>query len=525
MNTTSLRSRSRLLALTALATAAVVLAGCAPAGEDSSEGVAEAAEQVLRYGNSGEPQPIQAGLDQGNVGVTMDTLVHAGLVAWTQDEELVPYLAESYEQIDPTSYSFTLRDGLTFQNGDPLTSANVAASLLYLSDPANGAKSVTGLSDIASVDTPDDLTAVVTLSAPNSAFLEYLADPTSAIYPDEALEFGAEAEIGAGPFQIEEKTAGVGMTLARFDGFWDADNVALDTVDITYYPDATARVNALLAGEIDFMDFVPWADFERLDTTDGIVLDQQEAQFMYVYFNVAAGNPMSDPAVRRAVSTAIDRQSVIDSAFFGYGTASSSIPVADGSVADIPEAKDPFEYDPEAARQILADAGYADGQITLDFTTSSQYAFLLDSALSIQADLEAIGITVNIVDVDYATYQELGKNGEYDITTVGGAGAVLNPFWIKNYVTGPDSYVRSFGYNNDELNTALDQGLRGSTPEEQTEGFTEAFTIINEDVPFTMIGRRNQAYAFTDDVTGFAAYPGFLNLYSGLAIQNIVIAE
>lgn len=517
----------RIVAVAALATAVVVLSGCAAGdgGGSSTGDPVEAAEQTLRYGNSGEPQPIQAGLDQGNVGVTMDTLVHAGLVAWTQDEELVPYLAESYEQVDPTTYEFTLRDGLTFQNGDPLTSANVAASLLYLADPANGAKSVTGLSDIQAVDTPDDLTAVVTLSAPNSAFLEYLADPTSAIYPDEALEFGAEAEIGAGPFQIEEKTAGVGMTLTRFDGFWDAEDVALDTVEITYYPDATARVNALLAGEIDFMDFVPWADFERLDTTEGIVLDQQEAQFMYVYFNVLEGNPMSDPVVRRAVSTAIDRQSVIDSAFFGYGTASSSIPVAEGSVADIPVAKDPFEYDPDAARQMLADAGYADGDIVLDFTTSSQYAFLLDSALSIQADLEAIGITVNIVDVDYASYQELGLKGDYDITTVGGAGAVLNPFWIKNYVTGPDSYVRSFGYNNEDLNAALDTGLRGSTPEEQTAGFTEAFTILNEDVPFTMVGRRNQAYAFADTVTGFSAYPGFLNLYSGLAIKNIVIAE
>ena len=510
----------------ALTAAAVVLAGCAATGDsDDSGDAAPAAEQVLRYGNSGEPQPIQAGLDQGNVGVTMDTLVHAGLVTWNKDEELVPYLAESYEQLDTTTYSFTLREGLTFQDGEPLTSENVAASLMYLADPANGAKSVTGLSDIESVDTPDELTAIVTLSAPNSAFLEYLADPTSAIYPDDALEFGATAEIGAGPFQIEEKTDGVGMTLTRFDGFWDAENVTLETIEITYYADATARVNALLAGEIDFMDFVPWADFERLDTTEGIVLDQEEAQFMYVYFNVTEGSPMSDPVVRRAVATAIDRQSVIDSAFFGYGTASSSIPVAEGSVADVPEAEEPFEYDPDAAHQMLRDAGYEDGEITLDFTTSSQYAFLLDSALSIQADLEAVGITVNIVDVDYATYQELGTNGEYDITTVGGAGAVLNPFWIKNYVTGPDSYVRSFGYDNEELNAALDTGLRGATEEEQREGFVEAFTIINEDVPFTMVGRRNQAYAYTDNVTGFDAFPGFLNLYSGIAVQDIVITE
>ncbi|GAB3596880.1 ABC transporter substrate-binding protein [Microbacterium tumbae] len=523
MNTTFMR-RARMAGLAGLAAAAVVLAGCAGPSDDA-EDAAPAAEQVLRYGNSGEPQPIQAGLDQGNVGVTMDTLVHAGLVTWNKDEELVPYLAESYEQDDATTYTFTLREGLTFQDGEPLTSEDVAASLLYLAEPENGAKSVTGLSDIESVDTPDELTAVISLSAPNSAFLEYLADPTSAIYPAEALEFGAVAEIGAGPFQIEEKTAGVGMTLSRFDGFWNAEDVTLDTIEITYYPDATARVNALLAGEIDFMDFVPWADFERLDTTEGIVLDQQEAQFMYVYFNVVEGSPLSDPVVRRAVSTAIDRQSVIDSAFFGYGTASSSIPVAAGSVADVPEAKDPFEYDPDAAHQMLLDAGYADGDLTLDFTTSSQYAFLLDSALSIQADLEAIGITVNIVDVDYAAYQELGVNGEYDITTVGGAGAVLNPFWIKNYVTGPDSYVRSFGYNNEALNAALDAGLRGATPEEQTEGFTEAFTIINEDVPFTMIGRRNQAYAYTDDVTGFAAFPGFLNLYSGIAIQDVVLTE
>ena len=520
------RKAGRGAALAAVTAVAVLLAGCGGTGEPEATDSGEpAALQVLRYGNSGEPQTIQAGLDQGNVGVTMHSLVHAGLVTWNADEEVIPYLAESFEQVDPTTYSFTLRDGLTFQDGSPLTSENVAESLLYLADPENGAKSVTGLADIESVDTPDEVTAVVTLSAANSAFLEYLADPTSAIYPSAALEFGADAEVGAGPFQIEEKTSGVGMTLTSFEDYWDAESVGLDEIDITYYPDATARVNALLSGEIDFMDFVPWADFERLDAEDGIVLDQQEAQFMYVYFNVEDGMPMSDPVVRQAVATAIDRQAVIDSAFFGYGTASSSIPVAEGSIADVPAAQEPFAYDPDAAHQMLLDAGYQDGDITLDFTTSSQYSFLLDSALSIQADLEAIGITVNIVDVDYAAYQELGAEGDYDITTVGGAGAVLNPFWIKNYVTGPNSYVRSFGYDNEELNAALDQGLRGETAQEQTAGFETAFTIINEDVPFTMVGRRNQAYAYTSNVTGFAALPGFLNLYSGLEIQNIVITE
>src|SRR5699024_5819413 len=137
----------------------------------------------LTFGLSTEPVNLFVGQDAGVVGYTMFTLLHRGLMAFNEEGEVVEALAESYEQPEATQSIFHLRDGLEFSDGTPLTSEVVQENLEYQMDPNNSAFVYPGLQYIESIETPDDQTVEITLNAPNSAFLQYLAVPTASIVP------------------------------------------------------------------------------------------------------------------------------------------------------------------------------------------------------------------------------------------------------------------------------------------------------------------------------------------------------
>lgn len=508
--TGSTRFPRRAVAALALATAATItLAGCA---STSGDGAATDVEQNLVFGLSGEPQDIRAGADQGGTGYIMDSLIHLGLLSYDADGQIVAALAETHEQIDNATYRFVLRDGLTFSDGTPLTSQNVSDTFMYYGDPANGARTVKGMSNIESIEIVDDAEFVVHLATNDPDFFEYAADPTAFIALPDALASDATTTIGAGPFVIEKESEGVSLSLAKNPEYFAADDVTLDGLELVYYADTNARTNALLSGDVDLIDYVAWEDFDRIEGTEGLVMDAQPGTLMNVEFNVTEG-PFADPKVRQAVAYAINRDSVATAAFSGHASTLYGVPLGEGSpfASDLSDAM--FEYDPEHAKELLAEAGYADG-FTASLLTSSQYAFYQDTALTVQADLDAIGIDVTLDSVDWATRTQKSTDGDYDIKIGGGGGVVTSPAYLEAWIGGP-AIARSFGYDNADLMAAFAAGRTGATEEERAAAYDEAFAIMKDDVPVVELVQREQGFAYKNTVTGFANLPGFLTFYSG----------
>lgn len=514
------RRLSKAASLTAALAAASMLAlsACAGGGGTESSGSGSGTE-AIRFGISNEPGNLITGVDQGAVGNTMMTFIHRGLTAYNNEGKVVEGLAESVEMTDPTTYTFKLRPGLTFHDGSPVTASNVKASLEYYANKANGSTLLVGLQDIKEVEVKDDHAGVIHLSGPNSAFLEYLAIPTAAIVPDKSLAKDVPNQIGAGPFVLKEHNRGVNLVLTKFDQFYNADEVKLPGIDVSFYSDGSARTNALLGGDVDIIDYVPWPDYDRVSGTDGMTLDAKTGPLQFIQFNVTKG-PFADAKVRQAVGYALNRENAVEAAFQGHGKPLTGITIPQDNPAYDPANTGLFSYDVAKAKSLLAEAGYPNG-FEAKMLTTSQYTFLQDTALSAQADLAAIGIKVTLDAPDWSTRVAKGNSGDYDLAVAGGAGVVADPTYIKGLVSGPNSFLRSFGYDNPALNAKLDEGLRATTDEAKKAAYNAALKIMQADVPYAPINTREQAFAYNSKVSGFKTLPGFLSFYSGYSFTDI----
>ncbi|WP_119698642.1 ABC transporter substrate-binding protein [Microbacterium halotolerans] len=507
------RGVRRAAAAASVVAAALVLSAC------GGEAATNDSEQTLRFGLSAEPAVPIAGMSQGGAVYQMQAMLSSGLMAYDAKGNLQPALAESLEQPDDTTYVFMLREGLVFSDGSPLTVGNVTKTLEYYRDPANGTKVGTGLAGIESISDDGDRTVTVELSEPDSAFLHYLAIPFAGILPDEALTPGAESWVGAGPFELTDFQSGVGATLKKNDDYYDAGAVDLETIEVTFYPDGEARTNALLSGDVDLIEYVPWENFERIEQADGFTLDAQQGPFQYVQFNVTEDRPFADPLVRQAVAFALDRDNAVKAAFQSNGEPLAGLAIAENDPAYDPNLSAMWEQDVEHAKDLLAEAGYPDG-FSATMLTTSQYAFLQDTALSVQQDLEAIGIDVTLDAPDWSTRVSKGNGGEYDLAVSGDTGVVADASYLLSWVTGEKTFNVSWGYENAELTDLIDEGLRATDDAAKHDIYQRLAEIWVEEVPIAAIDTRSQAYAYRDGVEGFATLPGMLVFYSGYSIAD-----
>lgn len=440
-------------------------------------------------------------------------------MAYDDEGNLIEGLAESLVSDDFQSWQVILRDGLTFDNGDDLTAESVKKSFEYMSDPESPGYVNDGLKNIETIDVASDTELTINLTAPDNAFLQYLAIPSAAIYPESSITDEADSWEGAGPFTVENYNAGRNMTLVKNEDYYDADNVALEEIELAFYPDGKARSNALQSGDVDLIDYVPWEDFSAIESNSNLVLDSQNGPFMYTLFNVEDG-PFSDPLLRQAVAHAVNRQNTVDAAFSGNGEPLSGIPVAEDNPAYDSAWDDLWPTDMDLAKSLVEESGFdTSEQITL--LTNSQYAFHQDVALSVQADLETLGLNVKMESPDWATRTEMATNGEYDVLINGNVGLVTDPAYMRTFLGGPDSPVRSHGYENQELIDLVDMGTAAQTDEDRKAAYDELRGGIAEDVPFFMLNSRGQAHAYSSDVEGFNTLPGFLSFYSGYSFAYV----
>lgn len=523
MNTpTALRGRSRIFGAVAVGLAfALALTSCAAPEDPAAEpgaGAEPRADQTLSIALSVEPPSISSIGDLGGPANVVFGLIHRGLTKYDNEGKVTNALAEKVDSKDGKVYTVTLRDDLTFSDGSPLTSANVKNSLLHWADPAAAAHSYTGMSTIASIETPDEKTAVITLKSVNTSFEEYLADTAAPILPDAALEPGADAWVGAGPFTLADWEQGMSMTLQKNENYFDSDKVVLEQIDLGFYSDATARLNALTSGGVDFVESVPWESFDSLEGTPGVKLDAKTSMFQYLMFNVTAEGPLQNPLVREAIAYAINRENTVDAAFYGRGAPLAGIQGAGD------EGENLWSHDPEKAKELLAEAGYPDG-FSVKFLAFSG-GFYQDLALSIQADLKEVGLDVELDLPDLATHQQRKFDGDYEMTLNGTYPTVSDPLeYLSTIVVGgPKSNSRSFGYDNEQLNQALAEGqplIDEAAREKALDGVLE---IIEKDVPVAMFNLREVGFAYTDKLVGFATLPRVAP-FSSVTLENAYLTD
>lgn len=337
-----------------------------------------------------------------------EQLVTEDLSSSDGSPELVPGLATGWEVSDDAkTFTFTLREGVTFHDGTPFDAEALHDNVRRYTDPAfefYDEQSAGNLSsvyaDLASSRVVDDHTYEYTFSRPFLDFPRRLAEGTqvSAVFSPAALrEYGndglAEHPVGTGPYVFVERVDGEHVTIERNEDYW-GDAPYLDTIIFRPITNDQSRIAALEAGEVDIAPRTPADDAQRLLDAGFQLPEGTGAAINYLQFNFE-NEFVRDVGVRRAFIQALDRDGLVEQVYGGYPTPAHSI-LNPGNEAYDPDAVD-YEYDPEAARQTLQDAGYEPGEISFTLVTAITNQSIAEW---IQRDYAEVGIEVEIEALD-----------------------------------------------------------------------------------------------------------------------------
>jgi peptide/nickel transport system substrate-binding protein len=345
-----------------------------------------------------------------------ESLVEIDLHSKDWPTKLKGQLATSWEiSNDGTEYTFNLRHGVKFSDGTDFNADAVKYNFDRFLDPdapqfydvANAYFDfIRFVADIKSVDVIDDFTIKITLNGPNYEFLRTGMEDCPSMYiisPAALQTYGDEGiplhPIGTGPFKFVERDPSVSTTLVRNDDYW-GEPAKVDTLIFRILEDPATRVNALLAGEVHAIQDPPWDEIEGL-ADEGFVITKNENAPTIWYLSFNMKNPvMQDVRVRQAINYAIDKDSIAERILFGYGKPAYGMLNA-GTFAYDPDFVS-YTYDPDKARELLADAGYADG-LDLDFDVMIYgTGELLEKW--IQRDLKKVGINLSLNKMEWLAY-------------------------------------------------------------------------------------------------------------------------
>lgn len=334
----------------------------------------------------------------------METMVQLN----AETSEVEPLLAESWEvEDDNLTWTFHLRDGVTFHDGSPLTAADVVASISRIIDPDSGMGRANDLRDIQTIEALDDSTVRIVTAAPSGTLLRALAlDSASVLTAASIEEFGADIgwhPVGTGPFKYESHVAEQSIALVRNDNYW-GEIVAAEGVNFVTVPEAATRLTMLETGEADIIIDVPGFEVERLRSMDGIALiERSNTRLGHLGINMSKP-PFDDVRVRHALNLAVDREAIVAGVLRGIGVPADSI-IASTVAGYVPQNQ--YSYDPEKAKALLAEAGYPDGFSTTLWTPQGRYYMDRETVVAIQAQLKAIGIDAQVEVIDWSTYLTL----------------------------------------------------------------------------------------------------------------------
>lgn len=383
---------------------ASLLAGCGGSSEEGGSATTpgEVDTSTLTVALTDEPDYLSTCDHDSLASVQMNLLTYNGLMRIDMETlEPVCDLAESYTQDSDTEWTFALRQGVKFHNGDDFTADDVVASIEYAkSFPAS--ETYTGA--ISSVEAVDPYTVKITTASPTPNLLYDLAYHYNFILPKSLIESGNDFSanpVGTGPYKYVEWSKGNSITFEAFDEYFDETRKAsIPTLEFVIIPEGSTRTMSLESGEVDFVFSVASSDIDRLQNTDGIaVTDVVSVENFFLYLNCLDG-PFTDQNLRKAIAYGINREDIVAGALNGYGTPSYSC-VSMGYAESTDE--NAYSYDPELAQQYLDAWGGDPSTVTLDIICSNDTKTAI--ATIMQAELAELGINVTINEMDNASYQ------------------------------------------------------------------------------------------------------------------------
>lgn len=502
--------KKKLLALfLALVMVGAVLPGCGDGSKDpGGQGNNGKTGEPVKGGEItvGIAQDLDDSLDphQTVAAGTREVLfnIFEGLVKPNSDGEMIPAVAEKYTlSEDGTTYTFTLREGVKFHNGQTVTAEDVVYSINRCAAVPEGQEKplVAAFSAVKSVEALDEKTVAVTIAQRDLEFISYM---TAAIIPAD-YENQDTAPVGTGPFKFVSRTPQQDFVMERFEDYWGAP-AWLDKVTYKICENADALVMNLNGGSIDLCAHLTSAQASQLNQNFQ-VLEGTMNLVQAIYLNNQA-KPFDNQLVRQALCYAIDRQGIMDMVADGHGTAVGSSIYPAFAKYFLPELVDKYPHDVAKAKELLAQAGYPDG-FDMTISVPNNYQPHMDTAEVVAEQLREAGINVTIQPVEWSTWLDTIYNGrQFQATVVGVDAANMTARAMLERFTS--DYGKNFiNYNNPAYDALFQQAINAQDEATQTDLYKQMETMLADTAANVYIQDLCDLVAMRQDLGGLKFYP------------------
>lgn len=477
--------------LSGLLVTAVLITGC---GSSTTSSKSNSGEKKITFANTTDISSMDPRNANSTAMATILSYLYNGLLKTDEDGKVVPDLAESYKQIDDTTWEFTLKKDVKFQDGSALTADDVKytfdtiadqnkqfrlrADFAFMKAEVIDAQHVIIKTDTSYAGFPLRLTYVKIIP---KAYVEKVGDE----------EF-AQKPIGTGPYKLISWQKGDRLTMTAYDGYFGGTPKIKEVV-FRVIPEAASRIAALESGEIDIAATIPTSEVQRLKGMKDIeVIGNPTTRVVFIGLNTKTTEALRNIKVRQALNYAIDRDTIIKGVMDGYATkiATISTPQYEGYDPSIT----PYEYNPEKAKQLLAEAGYSDG-LNVEFSATSAIMNGIDVAQAIAEQLSKVGIKCNVVQEEpnqQRTKLTSGQVAPLYVNGIGGPYANLDLIAKLGFSTGE----RYSSYSNPAFDALREKAITTTDEATRLKLDSELQQMVKDEAPAIFLWQQQVLYAY-----------------------------
>lgn len=487
--------------------AAMLLSACGGGGNQAA-GNAKGGDNTLTVAQNSDAITLDPHKTNDSASANPMQQLYNTLVDLTPEMEIVPSLATEWTQLDDVTWEFKLREGVKFHNGEELKASDVKFTYDRLLDPATAAPGSFLMTAVSEVKVVDDYTVQIISKEAFAPLIYNLTHVATSILNEKAVtEAGSkygQNPVGTGPFKFANWQKDSKITFERYEDYFEGP-ASLEKVEFRIIPESATSVAELKTGGVDIVLDLPSQHIKQFENNNTARVDKVPSfSIKYLGFNVQE-KPFNDPLVRKAINYATNKEAILKAAYQGTAVQQKS-PLAPG-LNGYNDDLQGYGYDPEKAKELLAQAGYADGFSSKLYISDKDIDTKLGTIL--QSQLKEVGINVELQVLEWGAFLDETSKGVpmyiLSWTTVTGDAdnGMYALFHSKNF-GGPGN--RSF-YKNEEVDSALDKGRTENDPEARKAHYQKAQEIIVEDAVWDFLAVSENIVGVNKNVQGFKNMP------------------
>jgi peptide/nickel transport system substrate-binding protein len=460
---------------------------------------------TLKAALTGEPDSLDPAKSQIYTAAQVYDNVFSKLVDLDERGQFYGVLATKWNQVDPKTWTFDLRSGVKFHNGEPFTANDVKYTFERILDPKTASGYAPLYEVIKSIEVDSPTRVTFKLKTPFGPFLTNLAN-NGEIVNKKAIEAKGSARnpVGTGPFMFVEWVQGDHATLKKNPDYFVKGKPHLDGVVFRFAQVDQSRIDGLQSGELNWVDAIPLQQLKSLKSNPSFTYVGSTVSGIPDFLAMNTKKPPFDnKALRQAVALAVDKAQIRAVAYFGAGEdggeeVPSGSPWYDGA--------DPYKKpDIAAAKKKMAEAGHPNG-LTIEYLGLPQYPELLKTGQVVRDQLKQIGITMNIKQVDVSVWFDRFSKGDYQITSAYQE-RTIDPDNFYSLVLKSGGSINTTGYSNPKADALITQAAAETNMDKRKALYSELRKIIWDDVPLLFVHYETLNYLMQKGVTGSTTNP------------------